>query len=121
VAYPDDLAEKLKKAREIRGMKFIHIFAPCPTGWKSSPGMTVELARLAVQTRLFPLVEVWDGRYYKLNKDIPQKPVADYLTQQGRFGKLTKAETKAFETAIDEKWEDILLKETLGGPPPGNA
>jgi pyruvate ferredoxin oxidoreductase beta subunit/2-oxoisovalerate ferredoxin oxidoreductase beta subunit len=121
VAYPDDLAEKLKKAREIRGMKFLHIFAPCPTGWKSSPGVTVELARLAVQTRLFPLVEVWDGRYYKLNKDIPQMPVAEYLNQQGRFGRLTDEEIKTIESAIDEKWEDLLRKETLGGPPPGNA
>jgi pyruvate/2-oxoacid:ferredoxin oxidoreductase beta subunit len=121
VAYPDDLGEKFQKARSMDGMKFIHIFAPCPTGWKSSPGSTVELARLAVQSRLFPLVEAWNGKHFKVNKDIPRIPVADYLTQQGRFGKLTDSDISEVEKTIDDRWEELLLKEKTGGPPPGHA
>jgi pyruvate/2-oxoacid:ferredoxin oxidoreductase beta subunit len=118
VSYPDDLEQKFLRARDIRGMKFIHVFAPCPTGWKSAPEMTVELGRLAVQSRLFPLVEVWDGKHYRVNKDIPRAPVRKYLEQQGRFGKLTDDDIAGIENTIDERWEELLRKEQLGGPPP---
>jgi pyruvate/2-oxoacid:ferredoxin oxidoreductase beta subunit len=121
VAYPDDMGEKFLRAREIRGMKFIHIFAPCPTGWKSAPGSTVELARQAVQSRLFPMVEVWNGKHYRVNKDIPQFPVREYLEAQGRFGRLTDEDIAVIEKEIDERWAELLRKEELGGAPPANA
>lgn len=121
VAYPDDLTAKLRRARDIRGMKFIHIFAPCPTGWKSAPESTVELARLAVQTRLFPLVEVWDGRYFEVNKDIAKVPVADYVNKQGRFGKMSDEDIQRIEDEISERWEHLLRQEQIGGRRPGHA
>jgi len=121
VSYPDDLVAKFQRARDIRGMKFLHVFAPCPTGWKSSPGSTVELARKAVQTRIFPLVEVWNGKHYKVNKDIPREPVREYLKDQGRFGRLTDSDIEGIEREIDERWDELLRKEQLGGPPPGHA
>lgn len=121
VAYPDDLIAKFKRAREIRGMKFLHVFAPCPTGWKSSPGSTVDLARKAVQTRMFPLVEVWQGRYFKVNKDIPSAPLRDYLKDQGRFGNLSDAQIDSIQTDVDERWSDLLRREELGGPPPAHT
>jgi pyruvate/2-oxoacid:ferredoxin oxidoreductase beta subunit len=118
VAYPDDLVAKFQRARATEGMKFIHVFAPCPTGWKSAPGATVELARLAVQTRLFPLLEAWDGKHFKVNKDIPVAPVADYIKQQGRFSGWGESEISDLERQIEERWEELLRKEKLGGPPP---
>jgi pyruvate/2-oxoacid:ferredoxin oxidoreductase beta subunit len=121
VAYPDDLIEKFKRAREIRGMKFLHVFAPCPTGWKSSPGSTVDLARKAVQSRLFPLVEVWNGRYFKVNKDIPAVPVREYFKGQGRFGKLTDRDVEHIEKDIQTRWNELLRREEQGGPPPQSA
>jgi len=121
VAYPDDLTEKFRKAMKIKGMKFIHIFAPCPTGWKSPPEMSVELARQAVQTHLFPLVEIWDGRHYKVNKDLPPALLTDYLSAQGRFSKLTEEQIKSIEQHVEEDWQELLRKEQAGGPPPGNA
>jgi pyruvate/2-oxoacid:ferredoxin oxidoreductase beta subunit len=121
VAYPNDLVDKFRRAREIRGMKFIHIIAPCPAGWKSAPEKTVELARLAVQSRLFPLVEVWQGKYYQIRKDLPYKPVTEYLSQQGRFAALSEADIGGIQADIEERWEELLRKEKLGGPVPGNA
>jgi hypothetical protein len=32
VGYPEDLFKKVKKAKDIEGTRFIHIFAPCPAG-----------------------------------------------------------------------------------------
>jgi pyruvate/2-oxoacid:ferredoxin oxidoreductase beta subunit len=111
VAYPDDLTEKFQKAREIKGMRFLHVFAPCPTGWKSPPGATVELARLAVQSRLFPLVELHNGEHYTVRKDIPQVPVSRYLEMQGRFGKMGADEIARVQKQVDERWEALVARE----------
>lgn len=116
ISYPEDLMEKFRKAKEIRGMKFIHIFAPCPTGWKSPPEMTIELGRLAAETRIFPLVEVFNGREYRIRKDLPHKPVKEYLKHQGRFGKLTDAQYGAIQKEVDEKWDELLAREAAGSP-----
>jgi pyruvate/2-oxoacid:ferredoxin oxidoreductase beta subunit len=116
IAYPDDLIAKFQRAKEIRGMKFMHIFAPCPTGWKSPPEMTVELARLAVETRLFPLVEVFDGREYRLKKDLPPKPVGEYLKHQGRFAKITDEQVAMIQNDVDDYWELLTEREGAGNP-----
>lgn len=113
VAYPDDMIEKFRKARTMKGFRFLHVFAPCPTGWKSTPGLTVELARLAVTTRLFPLMEVYDGERYSLTKSFPQVPVSEYLTKQGRFAKMTERDIAAFQKEIDERWDKLLRREQL--------
>jgi len=114
VAYPDDLIAKFERAKEIKGMRFIHIFAPCPTGWKSAPEMTVSLARLAVETRLFPLVEVFDGSDYRINKDVPLKPIEEYLKHQGRFAKITPEQVAHIQSDIDQQWQQLLEREGTG-------
>jgi pyruvate/2-oxoacid:ferredoxin oxidoreductase beta subunit len=111
IAYPDDLIAKFSRAREIRGTRFIHIFAPCPTGWKSAPEMTVELARLAVETRLFPLLEVFNGNEYHLSKDAPPKPVTEYVKHQGRFAKITPEQIDRMQRDIDGQWQALLERE----------
>jgi len=116
VSYPDDLIAKFKRAKEIRGMKFIHIFAPCPTGWKSPPEMTIELGRLAVETRLFPLVEVFNGREYRVRTDIPQKPVEEYLKHQGRFGALKPEQITSMQSDVDDYWEHLVARAAMEGP-----
>ncbi|MCX5907954.1 MAG: thiamine pyrophosphate-dependent enzyme [Deltaproteobacteria bacterium] len=45
VAFPDDMMRKVAKAKSIRGTKFIHIFSPCPTGWKAPSSQAVKIAR----------------------------------------------------------------------------
>jgi pyruvate/2-oxoacid:ferredoxin oxidoreductase beta subunit len=53
VSHPEDFYKKMKKAKDIKGTRFFHVFAPCPTGWKSRPDDSVKLARMAVQNGLF--------------------------------------------------------------------
>ena len=88
-AYPFDLMDKVKKGAEIDGPAYVHILSPCPIGWRSAPDISVNIARLAVQTGVFPLYEIENGKY-KLNV-IPTKlkPVQEYLKLQGRFKHLT--------------------------------
>jgi len=110
-SYPIDLINKLKKAKEIRGTKYVHILAPCPTGWRYDTSKTVELGRLAVQTGLWALYEIEYGKF-KLNspsdrlidKD-KRKSVKEYLSLQGRFRNLTEEDVAKIQKWVDEDWE----------------
>ncbi|MDI6849364.1 MAG: 3-methyl-2-oxobutanoate dehydrogenase subunit beta [Candidatus Saccharicenans sp.] len=109
VAYPEDMVKKFKKAREVRGTRFIHVFAPCPAGWKSRPEDTVKLARLAVQTGYFPLFEIEDGEKWTLNLKIKErKPITEYLKLQGRFRHLKEEEIALIQQEVDTRWAKIL-------------
>ena len=78
VAYPFDLIEKIRKAKEAKGPAVIHLFAPCPTGWGCPASSSIKLARLATETGLFPLYEVVNGKY-ALSLDIEKlRPVEEY-------------------------------------------
>ncbi len=110
VAYPEDLIKKVTKAKEIKGPKYIHIFAPCPTGWRMPPGKSVEIARVAVQTCTFPLYEVENG-VYNISKKPKKKPVTEYLKMQGRFKHMPPELVEKFQKNIDKEWELLLKKE----------
>lgn len=107
VAYPEDLVRKVSNARTVHGPKFIQILSPCPTGWYFSPEKTVEVSRLAVQSRIFPLYEFMDGKM-KLTK--PTKPVGvkEYLEVQNRFSHLNDSEIEEIQAGTDERWNDLL-------------
>ncbi len=110
VAFPEDMFKKAKKAREIKGTRFLHIYAPCPSGWKSRPEDTVKLARLAVQTGIFPLYEVEDGERTTINIKVKErKPINEYLRLQGRFRHLKDPEIAAMQAEVDRK-NELLLK-----------
>ncbi len=112
VAYPLDLIEKFKKARDIKGTRFIHVFAPCPTGWKLAPELSVAMARQAVTCKVFPLVEVTDsGRTWKVWKDFEPTPFKDYMMAQGRFRHLTEVELAELEEEVERNWQYLLAKE----------
>lgn len=111
VGYPEDLFKKAKKAKDIKGTRFLHIYAPCPSGWKSRSEDTVKLSRMVVQNAIFPLFEIEWGEKYTLNiKPKEKKPVDDYLRLQGRFQHLTPKDIAAIQEEVDRKWERLLAK-----------
>lgn len=85
VGFIPDLRDKLKKALAIRGPKYLQIHSPCPLGWGYSPELTVKIARLAVQTGLYPLVEFEYAKLTSVMKISEPKPVEEYLKLQKRF------------------------------------
>ena len=111
IAYPGDLIAKFHKARSIQGTRFIHIFAPCPTGWKAAPELTIELARLATETLMFPLLEVFDGERYVVSKPRRVKPVSEYITLQGRFRHLKDKDIERMQRETDRNWRRLLARE----------
>ncbi len=109
VGYPEDLFKKAKKAKDIEGTRFLHIYAPCPSGWKSRPEDTIKLSRMVVQNSIFPLFEIEWGEKYKLNiKPREKKPINDYLRRQGRFRHLTEKEIAYIQEEVDKKWDRLL-------------
>ncbi len=112
IAYPDDMIRKFKKAKKMKGgSRFIHVFASCPTGWRLPSELSVSAARLAVQTNMFPLYEVEDGRHYTVNYK-GTRPVKEYLMQQGRFRHLTEENIEKIQEIVDEDIRFLLKKAT---------
>ena len=84
VGFIQDLQRKIKKAFSIKGPKYIQIHVPCPLGWRHGPEATLEVAKLAVETGLYPLIEYENGKLISVRQIKPQ-PVEEYLKAQGRF------------------------------------
>ncbi|MEN8247030.1 MAG: pyruvate synthase subunit PorB [Thermodesulfobacteriota bacterium] len=101
-AYHLDLMNKVRKAAAIPGPAFVHIFSPCPTGWRMPTQLSVKVARLAVQTKVYPLYEVVNGRYTLTRKSKKFKPVSEYLKIQGRFRHLSDEAIAMIQRQIDE-------------------
>jgi pyruvate ferredoxin oxidoreductase beta subunit len=83
-----DLEEKVIKAINIRGAKYMHIYSPCPLGWGTQPADTIKVARLAVECGLFPLFEAEYGVITGSTPIDDPKPVEEYLRIQRRFAHL---------------------------------
>jgi len=85
VADLHDLEAKVTKAMGMHGARYIHIHVPCPLGWKSDPALTIKVARMAVESGLFPLFEAECGIVTDRTPIRRHVPVERYLELQGRF------------------------------------
>jgi pyruvate/2-oxoacid:ferredoxin oxidoreductase beta subunit len=95
IAHPEDFARKIATALSLRGLRFLLMHSPCPTGWKSESQDSVALVRLAVASGLFPLYEVWDGVRYRINAQPDWADPTEYFRRQRRFpaGRIDSQET----------------------------
>ena len=110
VANLADLHRKVKKALATEHASYIHAFSVCPVGWYSKSDAAVELSRLAVQTRVFPMYEIENG-VLTLNQRIEKKdakPVEEYLKLQGRFKHLSQEEVKLVQEYVDARYDFLL-------------
>lgn len=117
ISYPEDLYEKVKKAKSIKGPKYIEILAPCPPAWRFPMEKTVDMGILAVETGAWALYEcendvmTFNGKSKLiLEKKVERKPIEEWIKHQGRFRHLfspTKdaKRIKAIEDDIDKTWE----------------
>lgn len=107
VGYMNDFLDKVKKASQIKGTKYIHVIAPCPTGWGIPVSDTVEAAREIADCGLWYLAEYENGEFI-LNRDPKEfTDVTAYLKKQGRFKHLTDEDIALIVRSRDEKWEKI--------------
>lgn len=118
-----DLMTKVRNAEAVDGPSFINVFSPCNRGWRHEPEDTMRVSRLAVECGLWPLYEVVDGTWRLTGMRRRTKPVAEYLSAQGRFRHLTNGKQEEVVREIEERveadWNRLLLR--CGGAPASAA
>jgi pyruvate ferredoxin oxidoreductase beta subunit len=108
IAFPLDYMEKVKKAVSIDGPSYIHVLTPCPTGWGFPTEKTIELGRLAVDSGMWVLYEIINGKERVTYKPTVKAPVGDYLKQQKRFRHLDGKTIEQIQENIDERWKSLF-------------
>lgn len=110
-----DLFAKAQRAFACDGPAVLLVLSPCITVWKFPEGQYVNIAKLAVESRFWPLYEYERGKY-KINY-FPQKytPVEDFLKPQGRFKHLFtdsygQKVISQIQNNTDLQWEKLLRK-----------
>ena len=113
-SYPLDLYEKVRKAKTIRGTRFMHVFTPCSPGWLFPFTDTIRIGKLAVETGWVILYEVEDGilRFTSASETIARKgnlkPLREYLTEQGRFKNITEEQINELQGWVNTRWKRYL-------------
>lgn len=110
VAHRDDFMRKVRTARKMRGFRFLLMLSPCPTGWKSEPGDSVDLILTAVRCGLFPLYEVYDGRRYRINARPDGTPLENYISRQRRYRK-ELVDLELLKAGINAQWAYLQAME----------
>ncbi len=107
-----DISEKAHKAIYTPGPAFLNVMAPCPRGWRYPTEKLMEITRLAVETCVWPLYEVVDGKYILSYEPKRKLPVEEYLRPQGRFAHMFKPDSEwmleAVQKEVDRNWEELL-------------
>ena len=98
---------KVEKAKQIKGTKYIHVLAPCPTGWGVKTDETVEIAKEVVDCGLWYLAEYENGEFTLNQRPKEFSDVSAYLKRQSRFKHLTDEDIEIITRSRDEKWEFI--------------
>jgi len=99
-----DLVRKVEKAKALRGTRLLVLLVPCLDGWGVPEDQGIAVARLAVESGVFPLYEVEDGCRYTLNAPRKTRPVRDYLRAQRRYRNLAQHEVESLQQEIDSGW-----------------
>ncbi|MCD6273170.1 MAG: 3-methyl-2-oxobutanoate dehydrogenase subunit beta [Deltaproteobacteria bacterium] len=110
IAFPGDMMTKVEKAKKIKGTRFLHVFASCPAGWQIPSEISIKTARQAVQTRIFPLYEVFDGVSWIINRMPDKIPVDEYFKSQGRFKHLAGEDLRVIQNMVDDNWKLLTQK-----------
>jgi pyruvate ferredoxin oxidoreductase beta subunit len=105
-----DLARKTKAAVASRGPAFLNVLSSCPLGWGTEPRDTVKVARLAVETGYWPLLEVVEGHYRLNYRPKTLRPVEEWLALQGRFRHLASHPevVSAIQEQVEREWARLL-------------
>jgi pyruvate/2-oxoacid:ferredoxin oxidoreductase beta subunit len=104
IAFPEDYIRKLHRAMEIKdGFVYLEVFSPCPTGWRFDAEQTITVARLAVETNMYPLWETVDG-HLKLNRyGSPRRGLKELTSIVGKYKHLDDPQLDALEETINKR------------------
>lgn len=101
-----DLEYKVHRAMSFHGSRYLHVHVPCPLGWGSAPQDTIKVARLAIETALFPIFEAEYGEIVGRREIRHRLPVEAYLKLQGRYAHLFSKEQDVRRIAMIQEIAD---------------
>jgi pyruvate/2-oxoacid:ferredoxin oxidoreductase beta subunit len=110
VSHLEDFAKKLQKAKEKveEGFVYLHVFSPCPVGWRIDSNRVIEVCRTAVRTNYFPLWEAEDG-HPKITVEVASpRPVGEFTKLMRKFSHLKEDGLAELQNQVDERFR--LLK-----------
>jgi pyruvate/2-oxoacid:ferredoxin oxidoreductase beta subunit len=110
LSHMEDYARKLLKAKEKRkeGFVYLHVFSPCPVGWRLASDAAIKVCRAAVRTNYFPLWEMENNEYRFTVKVEDPRPVQDFTSLIGKYSHFKTEDIARFQDAVDERYETIL-------------
>ena len=118
-AYPMDLYDKVVKAKNIRGTRYLQVNIPCPPGWGFPTEDLIELGKTAVDTGMWVLYELegtdfrLTGRSRRMVRSGRRKPVEKYVKLQERFSQVTPEQLDYLQIWIDKRWEGFVARHQL--------
>ena len=107
VGYVQDFINKIQKASKVDGTSYIHVFAPCPTGWGTPTDSAIDIAKEVVDSGLWYLAEYENGEFVLNRNPKTFTPVEEYLKKQARFKHLIGDDIEVITHARDKKWSRI--------------
>ena len=120
ISYAQDFVQKLRKALTYTGFKYIHLYSPCPPGWRIPADETIHVGRLAVETGAWALFEIENGRFHltgpsaSLISKEKRKPLENFLKIQERYKLMTDEDIRVFKDWIDDSWKKYAEMQNLG-------
>jgi pyruvate/2-oxoacid:ferredoxin oxidoreductase beta subunit len=113
-AFPLDLYDKVRTAKEVHGSRYIEVHAPCPPGWGFANKDLIKMGKLAVESGIHVLYEVSEGKFrltsgsLKVAQKGRKKTVADYVKGQTRFKKISEEQIQKLQEFTDQRWNEFL-------------
>jgi pyruvate/2-oxoacid:ferredoxin oxidoreductase beta subunit len=107
-----DFRSKVAKAAEVQGFRFLHVLGPCPPGWRYPTAQSTEMARLAVESRYFPLLACDNGKWKITFRPKHTWPLREFHNTQGRFSHLSPDEIDSIQSHVDERWNLLTSLES---------
>lgn len=109
-----DLHEKAHKAIYTKGACFLNVLSPCPRGWRYETEDLAEICQLAVDTCVWPLYEIEDGKWRLTYEPKKKKPVEEFLAKQGRFKHMFRPGNEwmieSTQEYVDQEWQKLLKR-----------
>lgn len=109
-----DLHEKSRKAIYTKGACFLNVLAPCPRGWRYEAEDLAEICQLAVDTCVWPLYEIENGKWKLTYEPKKKKPVEEFLAKQGRFKHMFRPGNEWMientQEYVDAEWKKLLKR-----------
>ncbi len=114
ISYAQDFVQKLRKALTITGFRYIHIYSPCPPGWRTPADETIHIGKLAVETGTWVLFEIENGKFRLTGPSInlvdqaKRKSIEEFLRIQERYRQMTDEDIRIFKEWIVNSWKTYL-------------